>query len=153
MYSTAPADWAKKKFECMTFKWRYLSFVVSLMFVISVINTVASLNFILFYFLIDFNQEVLRIPQSSSTAGTSPSDCLVSFPGHSLGFFYPSAEVQSVYSTAPAAWAIHSFKCQTVLFQIIQFSISTQFRRQKQFYFEQLSSARSRSSNVKTVLF
>ena len=28
---------------------------------------------------------VLRIPQSSSTAGTSPSDCLVSYPGHSLG--------------------------------------------------------------------
>ena len=31
------------------------------------------------------NEGVLRIPQSSSTAGTSPSDCLVSYPGHSLG--------------------------------------------------------------------
>ena len=28
---------------------------------------------------------VLRIPQSSSTPGTLPSDCLVSYPGHSLG--------------------------------------------------------------------
>ena len=26
-----------------------------------------------------------RIPQSSSTAVTSPSDCLVSYPGHWLG--------------------------------------------------------------------
>ena len=83
------------------------------------------------------NEGVLRIPQSSSTAGTSPSDCLVSYPGHSLGGgSYPSAEVQSVYSTAPADWAIHRVKCHTVLFQKIQLSISTQFRRQKQFYFE-----------------
>ena len=27
---------------------------------------------------------VLRIPQSSSITGTSPSDCLVLYPGHSL---------------------------------------------------------------------
>ena len=31
------------------------------------------------------NKGVLHIPQSSSAAGTSPSDCLVSYPGHSLG--------------------------------------------------------------------
>ncbi len=54
----------------------------------------------------DVNEGVLRIPQSSSTAGTSPSDCLVSYLGHSLGGgSYPSSEVQSVYSTAPADWA------------------------------------------------
>ena len=55
----------------------------------------------------DGNEGVLRIPQSSSIAGTSPSDCLVSYAGHSLvgGGSYPSAEVQSVYSTAPADWA------------------------------------------------
>ena len=57
----------------------------------------------------DGNEEVLRIPQSSSIAGTSPSDCLVSYPGHSLGGSYPSAEVQSVYSTAPADWAIQGY--------------------------------------------
>ena len=28
------------------------------------------------------NEGVLRIPQSSSIAGASPSDCLVSYPGH-----------------------------------------------------------------------
>ena len=33
----------------------------------------------------DGKEGVLRIPQSSSTAGTSPSDYLVSYPGHSLG--------------------------------------------------------------------
>ena len=52
------------------------------------------------------NEGVLCIPQSSSITGTSPSDCLVSYPGHSLGRgSYPSAEMQSVYSTVPAGWA------------------------------------------------
>ena len=37
----------------------------------------------------DGNEGVLRIPQSSSTAETSPSDCLVSYPGHSLGGLTP----------------------------------------------------------------
>ena len=32
-------------------------------------------------------------------------DCLVSYPGHFLRESYPSAEMQSVYSTAPADWA------------------------------------------------
>ena len=52
------------------------------------------------------NKGVLRIPQSSSITGTSPSDCLVSYPGHSLRGSYPSTEAQSVYSTAPIDWAI-----------------------------------------------
>ena len=50
----------------------------------------------------DGNEEILRIRQRSSIIGTSPSDCLVSYPGHSFGG--RSAEVQSVYSTAPADW-------------------------------------------------
>ena len=33
----------------------------------------------------DGNEGVLHIPQSSSITGTSPSDCWVSYPGHSLG--------------------------------------------------------------------
>ena len=41
----------------------------------------------------DGNEELLRIPQSSSITVTSPSDYLES---------YPFAEMQSVYSTAPA---------------------------------------------------
>ena len=52
------------------------------------------------------NEEVIRIPQSPSITGTSPSDSFVSYPGHSMrGGSYPSEEVQSVYSTALADWA------------------------------------------------
>ena len=59
----------------------------------------------------DSNEGVLRIPQSSSITGTSPSDCLVSYPGHLLGEgSYLSAEVQLVYSTAPANWAKNSLE-------------------------------------------
>ena len=55
----------------------------------------------------DGNEGVLHIPQSSCITGASPSDCLVSYLGHSLEEFYPTAEMQSVYSTAPlpAVWA------------------------------------------------
>ena len=52
------------------------------------------------------NEKMLHIPQSSSITGTSPWDCLVSYPGHSLLGSYPSADVQLVYSTAQADWAM-----------------------------------------------
>ena len=55
----------------------------------------------------DSNEVVLYISQSSSIPETAPSDCLVSYSGHLFNGgrgFYPSAEVQSVYSTAPANW-------------------------------------------------
>ena len=58
------------------------------------------------------NEGVLCIPQSSSITGTSSLDCLVSYPGHSLGVSNPSAEGQLVYSTAPSDWAIHRVKCK-----------------------------------------
>ena len=50
------------------------------------------------------NEGVLHIPQSSGITGTPPPDCLVSYPEHSLGKSYPSAEKQSVYFTTPASW-------------------------------------------------
>ena len=53
----------------------------------------------------DGNEEVLCIPQSSSITGASPSDFLVSYPGHSLAGSYYSAEIQSVYSTVLIDWA------------------------------------------------
>ena len=54
----------------------------------------------------DDNEGMLYISQSSSITGTSPSDCLVSYPGHQLwGKSYSSAEMQSDYSTALADWA------------------------------------------------
>ena len=38
----------------------------------------------------DGNEEVVCIPQISCITGTSPSDCLVSYPGHLLvGESYP----------------------------------------------------------------
>ena len=51
------------------------------------------------------NEVVLRIPKSSSITWASRSDCLLSYPGHSFLESYPGAEMQSVYSTAPAEWA------------------------------------------------
>ena len=49
----------------------------------------------------DGNERKLCIPQ-----GSSITDCLVSYAGHSLeAGSYLSAEMQSVYSTAPAEWA------------------------------------------------
>ena len=53
------------------------------------------------------NEGVLHILQSSSITGTSPSDFLVSYPGHWLGGGggNPSADVHSVYSTAQVEWA------------------------------------------------
>ena len=44
---------------------------------------------------------MLHIPQSSKT-GASPSDNLMSYPGHSLEESYPSTEMQLAYSTIPA---------------------------------------------------
>ena len=44
-------------------------------------------------------------PKTPASTEVSPSDHLVSYPGHSLGVSYSSAEMLSVYSTAPADWA------------------------------------------------
>ena len=46
----------------------------------------------------DGNEEVLRIPQSSSITGTSPSDCLVSYIRTFIGW----GRSYSVYSTTIA---------------------------------------------------
>ena len=45
----------------------------------------------------DGDEGVLRIPQSSSITGASSSDCSMES--------YPSTEMRSVYSLAPADWA------------------------------------------------
>ena len=66
----------------------------------------------------DGNEGVPRIPQSSSITGASSSDSFVAYPEHSLGKFYPSAEMQSEYSADLTDWA--TLNCQTVLFQTIQ---------------------------------
>ena len=53
----------------------------------------------------DGNEGVLCIPQSTSITVASQSDCSVSYPRYPFGEYYPSAEMQSVYSAAPADWA------------------------------------------------
>ena len=53
----------------------------------------------------DGNERVFHIPQSSSITEASPSDCLVSYAGHSLGESYLSAVMKSMYSVAIADWA------------------------------------------------
>ena len=52
------------------------------------------------------NEGVLHIPQSSNITGASPSDYLVSYPGHMLLGSYSSAEMQLVHSTALAGWTV-----------------------------------------------
>ena len=47
------------------------------------------------------NEGVLCILLIFSITRASPSGCLVSYPGHSLGVAYPTAEILSVYSAAP----------------------------------------------------
>ena len=57
----------------------------------------------------DGNEVILRISQSSSISVTSISDCLVSYPGHTLGGSYPTADVLSLYSTASGDLAIQQW--------------------------------------------
>ena len=54
----------------------------------------------------DGNEGVLCIPRNSNITEASLSDCLESYPGHSMDEWYPSAEMQSAHSAAPADWAI-----------------------------------------------
>ena len=60
------------------------------------IETVLMLNWIvwnriiyLYKYKCNGNEGVLCLPQSSSITGTSPSDCLMSYSGHSLGGVLP----------------------------------------------------------------
>ena len=55
---------------------------------------------------INFIERILHIPQISE-AEASPSNGLISYPGHSLVMgSYPSVEMNSMYSTAPTNWAV-----------------------------------------------
>ena len=82
----------------------------------------------------DGYERLLRIPQSSRITGTSPSDCLVSYPGHTLvvvvGGLTPLQRCSRCILHPKPIWQYTELTVKTVLFQMIQFSISTQFRRQ-----------------------
>ena len=49
----------------------------------------------------------MAMKRCSGITGASPSDRLVSYPGQSLRDAYLSAELQSVYSAAPADWTTY----------------------------------------------
>ena len=51
------------------------------------------------------DEGILSIPQPSIITTTLSSDWLMSYSGHSLVESYPSAEMQSVYSTETTDWA------------------------------------------------
>ena len=76
---------------------------------------------------IDGYERVIHIPQSSSITETSPSDCLVSYPGHSLRGSYLSTAVQSVYSTAPANWENLTLDLYVIMLSVKQSGIKYHF--------------------------
>ena len=60
------------------------------------------------------NEGVLRIPQSFSITEASPSDCLVSYLGHSLKESYPSAEMQWVYNSRRVGKSMEGYSLRIV---------------------------------------
>ena len=60
----------------------------------------------------DSNEGVLRIPQSSSITGVSPSDCFLSYQGDSLGGGLTPLQRGSQYTLcASADWAMCFYVC------------------------------------------
>ena len=85
------------------------------------------------------------IHRSSSITWASPSDYLVSLPGHSLGESYPSVEMVSVYSAGRADWAITY--CLTVSMITFIKGFFLYFRGRillKRFYNPEVSSKKNR---------
>ena len=52
-------------------------------------------------------KEYTAFPKAPASLEPTPSDCLVSYPEHSLGESYPSSEMLSVYSTVPVDLPTH----------------------------------------------
>ena len=69
----------------------------------------------------DDKEEVLCIPQCSSITGTSPSDCLVTYPRHSLRESYHSVVLQLVWSTALDDQLIFSVDNKLFQFRVFLF--------------------------------
>ncbi len=63
------------------------------------------------------NEGVLRVPQSSSIIKTSPSDCLVPYPGHSVGESYSYAEKSSSSYDSHLHWQLwHHVRAMLICF-------------------------------------
>ena len=80
----------------------------------------------------DCNEGVLCISQRSSITGASPSDSLVSYAGHSLGggSLTPLQRISRCIVRSHLTGQCIVLNLKPVLFPIIQFSKSTQFRSQ-----------------------
>ena len=69
-------------------------------------------------------------PKAPAFLEPHPSDCLVTYPEHSLEEFYPSTEMPSVHSAAPADWVIvraSSFEQGQRKFKYILANLETDF--------------------------
>ena len=66
----------------------------------------------------DGNEGILRIPQSSSITGVSPSDCLVPYPRHSLGGVFTLCRdaIGVFYSPNRLAWLILTARQTRIIF-------------------------------------
>ncbi len=60
------------------------------------------------------NERVIHIPQSSSITGALSSDCLVSYPGHSLGESFPLQRCHWYILQLQSTWLEHlcEVKCR-----------------------------------------
>ena len=68
----------------------------------------------------DGNEGLLHILQNPSITEALPSDCLVSYQGHSLGESYPSTEMQSMYF-GPEAPPTRKLKIKLKIFLFLFF--------------------------------
>ena len=72
----------------------------------------------------DCNEGVFGIPQSSSITGTSPSDCLVSYPGQSLGSLTsPQRSNQCIHLTQHRIFNLHQHPKQRSPYISITFAV------------------------------
>ena len=76
------------------------------------------------------NEGVLHILQSSSITGTSPSDCLVPYSGHSWGGLTPLQKCSRCILQPQPTEQYTELNIKSFSFQIIQFSLRMQFRYQ-----------------------
>ena len=84
------------------FKYKYCLIVKKFLFQAIQFSQTVLIQIIQFRPRSNGNEGVLSILESPSITGTSPSDCLVSYLGHSLEGSYHTAGVQLVYYfTAP----------------------------------------------------
>ena len=74
------------------------------------------------------NKGVHFITQNLCITGSSTSDCLVSYPRHSLRCLTPQQRCNRCILQPHPIGQYTELNGKTVLFQIIQFSISTQFK-------------------------